>query len=198
MKRTLLPLLLVAFATTAFAQLGEVSLSMGASSFRNNSLGDLVGSVPGTSLFDVNSNFRLGLALTLNTQKHFGHEIGYAYNRGSLETQGTSMGMPIHQAFYNFLAYPTAEGSRIRPFLAGGVHFSSFYPPGASVYQGNGVTKFGYNYGGGIKARVTDMFLVRFDVHDFATPKPDFNGAFFNQQGWLHQLTVTAGLGLMF
>jgi opacity protein-like surface antigen len=194
MKRTFLPLLLIAFATSACAQLGEVSLSMGGTGFRNSSLGDLGDGVP----WDVKANFRLNLALTLNTQTHFGHEIGYAYNHGSLETVGGSMGMGIHQGYYNFLVYPTAEGSRIRPFVAGGVHFSSFYPPGASVYQGNGTTKFGLNYGAGIKTRVTDMFLVRFDVHDFATPKPDFQGAFINQSGWLHQIAVTAGLGLMF
>ena len=59
--------------------------------------------------------------------------------------------MPIHQGMYNFLPYATPKGSKIRPFATGGVHFSTFYPPGASVFQGNGVTKFGYNYGAGVK-----------------------------------------------
>jgi|YelNatPaOPRAMG01_1025707.scaffolds.fasta_scaffold96874_2 outer membrane protein W len=194
MKRILLPLLLVAFAASAFAQAGEASVSMGGTSFRNSSLGVDANGTP----WDASANFRLSLAFTLNTQSHFGHEFGYAYNHGSLETQGASFGMTIHQGFYHFLLYPTAEGSRIRPFVGAGVHFSAFYPPGASVYYGNGTNKFGLNYGGGIKARISDMFLVRFDLWDFATPKPDFQGTFFNQQGWLHQIAGTAGFGIMF
>jgi len=39
------------------------------------------------------------------------------------------------------------------------------------------------------------MFLVRLDARDYVTTKP-FN--LINQSGTLHQIEVTAGLGLMF
>ena len=105
--------------------------------------------------------------------------------------------MPVHQGMYNFLAYATPEGARIRPFATGGVHFSTFYPPGACVFNGNGTTKFGYNYGGGIKVRLTDMFIGRVDVRDYTNGKPDF----FSERAlaaYIHQLEISAGLGLAF
>ena len=42
----------------------------------------------------------MGFRLTLNTQKFFGHEVGYAYNRSHLKLQGVDQGgMAIHQGF---------------------------------------------------------------------------------------------------
>jgi hypothetical protein len=103
--------------------------------------------------------------------------------------------MPTHQGFYNFLLYLTPEGSRIRPFGAGGGHFSTFVPPGASVTYGTGTTKYGVNYGAGIKVRVTEIWALRFDVRDYLTTKPfDLIG----RSGALHQVEASAGLGIYF
>ncbi len=190
MNRSILALLFASSAATLFAQNGEVSLSMGASRIRNNSLSSL-----STADLLVTSNFHLALRMTINTKKFFGHEFGYAYNHGKLDSAGAEYSMPIHQGFYDFLVYAAPEGSKIRPFAAGGVHFSSFYPPGSSVFNGNGVTKFGVNYGGGLKVRVSDMFMVRADVRDYANGKPDFG---LSPKGWLHQLEVSAGLAFVF
>ena len=175
---------------TASAQVGEFSLSIGKNSFRNNNLG-----TDGQSNYSIDGNFRLALRFTLNTYRYFGHEIGYAYNRASLNIDGSSISMPVHQFGYAFLAYATPEGSKIRPFAAGGAHFATFYPPGTSVYYGNGYTKFGINYGGGIKVRITPMFALRFDVRDFATAKPF---PFVDRSGFLHQLETSGGLSLVF
>ncbi|MGE5646897.1 MAG: outer membrane protein [Acidobacteriota bacterium] len=193
MRRSMMTLLLLAgSALGAFAQTGEISVSAGASKFRNESLGSL----SALEELKVKSDFRIGFRFTINQWSHFGHELGYAYNHGSLdEGSAGSVGMPIHQGMYNFLAYATPEGSKIRPFATGGVHFSTFYPPGTGVFSGNGFTKFGYNYGGGVKFRVTDTWLARIDVRDYATAKPDFG---LNPSGWLHQLEVSAGVGFAF
>ncbi|MGH9659268.1 MAG: hypothetical protein ACRD96_12045, partial [Bryobacteraceae bacterium] len=60
---------------------------------------------------------------------------------------------------------------------------------------GNGVTKFGVNYGGGIKVKVSPMFAVRFDVRDYLNPKPfDLPG----KSGWLHMLEAAASWALIF
>lgn len=190
MKRSILALLFVVSSLTAFAQMGEVSLSFGKSMFRDNSLGTSGGlDVP----FD--GNFHMALRMTLNNSRFFGHEFGYAYNRGSFTFSGTNYSMPIHQGFYDFLVYGTKEGAKVRPFLAVGGHFSTFVPPGGSITQGNGITKFGYNYGGGIKAKVSDSFLVRVDLRDYTTGKPDFG---ISPSGLLHQLVVSAGLAFTF
>jgi opacity protein-like surface antigen len=196
MKRFLFTLLFCGLASSAFAQLGEVSLSFGKARTTNNSLGSSVGD-PAVQDTKLDTGFRFGFRFTINNWRHFGHEIGYAYTRTTVNTASLGkFGMPMHQGFYDFLAYATPEGFRIRPFAAGGVQFSSFIPPGASVFNGNGVTKFGLNYGGGIKAKVSSLFLVRADIRDYLNAKPDFG--FPGEKGWLHILEVSAGLGFTF
>jgi hypothetical protein len=45
----------------------------------------------------------------------------------------------------------------VRPFAAGGGHFQ--LPVARTVgLQGGGSMKFGFNYGGGVKVKVTEMF----------------------------------------
>jgi opacity protein-like surface antigen len=104
--------------------------------------------------------------------------------------------MAIHQGGYNILAYALPEGSPVRPFVTGGAHFNNYVPPGASVSSGGGSTKFGINYGGGVKVRVSPMFLIRADVRQYNTPKPDF---FIDEpSGWLRQTEVSAGFSFTF
>jgi opacity protein-like surface antigen len=194
MKRLALMLLFLGCAGAAFGQ-GEVSLSVGAAKMRNNSLGQITASDGSLVDFKADSNFRLGFRFTINNWKFFGNEIGYAYNHGKLSAGGQDQGMPIHQGMYNFLAYATPEGSKIRPFATGGVHFSTFYPPGASVFSGNGTTKFGFNYGGGVKVRVSSAFGIRLDVRDYTNGKPF---GIPGSSGLLHMLEVSGGVGMYF
>lgn len=132
--------------------------------------------------------------MTINQWAHFGHEVGYGYNRTTWElASGTSAGSAIHQGFYNFLAYATPEGSRVRPFAAAGPHFSNYIFPGLSVTQGGGSNKVGVNYGGGIKVRVSPKYLIRLDVRQYLQGKPyDFPG----QSGRLTLLEVSAGFSI--
>jgi opacity protein-like surface antigen len=189
--------LLAAMSAAALsAQVGEVSVSAGASRLNNNSLGTSSDSTGATVDALADTDFRLGVRLTINSYRFFGHEFGYAYNHGNLKVGSTQYGMPIHQGMYNFLVYATPEGSKFRPYGTGGVHFSSFYPPGASVFQGNGVTKFGYNYGAGLKVRVSESWITRFDFRDYATGKPDFGLP--GRSGMLHQIEISAGFGMAF
>ena len=185
-------LLLCAFAPLASAQVAEASISAGQSLFRNSGLG-----TDGQYVYRIKDGFRIGGRLTLNTYRFFGHEFGYAYSRSKLAdtTNAFNVGMPTHQGFYNFLAYAFPEGSPVRPFVAGGGHFSTFYPPGTSASYGNGVTKFGLNYGAGIKVKVSSMYYIRVDVRDYFTPKP-FD--LIDKSGLLHQIEASAGFGIVF
>jgi hypothetical protein len=133
----------------------------------------------------------------MNSWAHFGHESGYVYTRTKLRLGGdetSEFGMAIHQGLYNFLAYATPEGKPVRPFAAGGVHFSNFVPPGASVTSGGGSTKVGLNYGGGVKIRITPMFAIRFDARQYWNGKP-FDLP--NQNGTLRQMELSAGFSFI-
>jgi len=162
---------------------------------KDNILG-IAADLSGTQ-YTINNGFNLAARMTLNTRRYMGHEFGYAYSRTKLAAAGFSgdQELSTHQGFYDFLLYATPEGSRIRPFAARGAQFTTFVPPGASAAYGQGTTKYGGNFGGGVKLKISSLFLLRLDARDYVTGKP-FN--LINQSGALHQIEVTAGLGLMF
>ena len=121
---------------------------------------------------------------------------------GSNSATGTKDDFKLDNGFrfgfrfgFNSLGYATKEGSRIRPFGTAGIHFSNFVPPGSSVTSGGGSTKFGVNYGGGVKVKLTSLWAVRFDVRRYETRKP-FD--LLLKDGWLHQTEVSAGVGMVF
>ncbi|MBI3665137.1 MAG: outer membrane beta-barrel protein [Acidobacteria bacterium] len=198
MHKILAAFLMMAAATAAaYGQTAEASISVGASIFTNKDLGDLgvVNAVQQTLKLD--NGFRISARLSLNQLRFFGHEIGYGYDRSHLV--GLESGpatMAVHQGFYDFLVHALPEGSPVRPFVCAGGGFSSFYPPGASVYAGNGITKFGYNYGGGIKVKLSPVFGLRFDVRDYVSGKPDFGLP--NVKGLLHNVEASAGFAILF
>jgi opacity protein-like surface antigen len=186
MKTWILAVALFAGSTTLFGQAAEFTLNGGLSHIGNSDLG---------SGYSLDNGFRLDFRVTLNTQRFFGHEFGYAYNRTHLLLAGLDQGgMAIHQGYYNFLVYAVPEGkAKIRPFADGGVHFDNFVPPGSSAQYGGGSNKFGFNYGAGVKVRFGDKWITRVDVKQFITGKPfDLPGA----SGLLRQTTFTVGFGI--
>lgn len=188
-------LIFFASAGLAAAQVAELSISGGVSRFGNSSLGNTVDQLGNPVAVTIDSGFRLTFRFTLNTYRFMGHEFGYAYNFSNLNIAGAKSSVPIHQGFYNFLFYATPEGSRIRPFATGGVQFTSFVPPGASVYYGNEVTKFGVNYGGGLKLKLTDIIGIRLDFRQYNTGKPF---KLTNQSGRLNQMEASVGAAFLF
>ena len=195
MRFRLVGLMFLASLGLASAQVAELSISGGVSRFGSSSLGNTVDQSGNPIAVTIDNGFRLTFRFTVNTYRFMGHEFGYAYNHSNLNIAGVKSSMPIHQGFYNFLFYATPEGSRIRPFATGGIQFTSFVPPGASLYYGNEVTKFGVNYGGGIKFKVTDVIGLRLDFRQYNTGKP-FN--LTNQSGRLNQLEASVGAAFMF
>lgn len=183
------PVLLMAMSAGAHAQVAEFAVSGGVSRLQSKSLG------PNFSLDD---GWKMAFRVTLNSWTFFGQEFGYGYNRTKLLQQGQNQGgMAIHQGFYNLLAYATPEGTRIRPFATGGVHFSNFVPPGASATQGQGSTKFGVNYGGGVKARITDKYQIRFDLRQFVNGKPFGGNQGLPVSGMFRQTEISVGFGFV-
>ena len=174
----------------------EASISGGQSLFRNGNLGSLSSSDL-QNFIDAKDGFRLGARIAFNTHKFIGHEIFYGYSRTKLRdsTDNTEYGMPTHQFGYNFLLYALPDGFPVRPYAAGGGHFSTYYPPGSSAYYGNGYTKFGVNYGAGVKVKINPLFHIRVDVRDYINTKPlDL----INKSGVLHMIEASAGFGIQF
>jgi hypothetical protein len=85
----------------------------------------------------------------------------------------------------------------MRPFVTAGVHFSDFVLPGVAAMQGSSV-KAGFNYGAGLKLRISTLFSVRFDLREYETGKPNWNDLLYHQSGLLHQTEASAGFGFFF
>ena len=181
-------------AVSASAQVFEVGGQGGVSRISSRNIGSIPGATAGDPRSDVEleDGWRFSFRATLNTTRFTGYEFGYAYNRSKLTIGGQdSGGMAIHQGLLNYVLYATPEGTRVRPFATGGVNFSNYVPPGASVTSGGGDNKFGFNYGGGLKVILTDSLLLRFDARQYMNGKPfDLVGA----SGWLRQTEFSAGI----
>lgn len=178
------PLLLAASAILSPAQVAEFGAGGGVSRLSGKDLG---------SGYSLDNGWRFHFRLTVNNWRMFGNEFGYAYNRTKLLYSGQDLGgMAIHQGFYNFLVYATPEGTRVRPFVTGGGHFSNFVPPGASATSGQGENKFGINYGGGVKFLVTQKWMFRVDYRQYFTGKPF--GDYFPVDGNLRQNEISLGV----
>ena len=189
---------LLLLAIPAWSQALEMAVGGGVSRLTNAGLGKLNASSTLRDDYSLKGGFRVVMRMTLNSGDFTAHETGYAYNRTQLVQNGegssTQTGMAIHQGFYNYLLYPTREGSRIRPFAAGGVHFANYVPPGASATSGGGSTKFGVNYGGGLKIRVSERFMLRFDARQFLNPKPF---GLINPGGWIRMNEYSTSLAFV-
>jgi len=187
----------LALPAAVFAQTAEIGLHGGAHRVGNASLGRF----PDGSNIDLDSSWLFGFHLALNSYRFFGHEVGYTYNRTNWlqSVRGANVGQvgtAIHRGMYNFVVHATPEGSSIRPFVGAGGHFQNFVFPGYSGISGGGSTKFGLNYGAGLKFRVSPILGLRFAVHDYRTAKP-FNSLFIDRSGLVRQTQFSIGFSLL-
>lgn len=183
----------------AVGQSVEFYMVGGTSQISNSNIGGFVASDGSVQTLSLDNGWRLGARVAFNSWRYFGHEFGYAYNRSHLNYEGSGVaaqGMGIHQGFYDFMLYGTREGKRVRPFAAGGFHFNNYVPPGSSATSGGGSTKFGVNYGGGIKIRVSPIIGIRFDLRQYTNPKP-FSESLAGRSGWLRQNEISIGVGVV-
>lgn len=189
-------IVLMLAAAPAFGQGAEIGLTVGWSNFTNNSIGGVQEFADDPSLYTVDDGVRIGSRMALNTGNFIGHEFSYAWQRSKLKIAGDEYGsMSIHNIYYNFVLHATPEGSVVRPFITGGGGVSVFNPPGFSSFSGAGDNKFGYNYGAGLKFKVTESYGIRLDVRDHVTGKP-FNLP--DNGGRLHNLEISAGFSMLF
>lgn len=203
--KSYLPIVFIAAAGTLWAQSEEAWLSGGASVLANKNIGSPY-SEGQTSDVQMSSGFRVGIRLDYNSAGHIGHEVQYAYNRtnftdntGTILPEAGSAGMAIHQFGYNVLYYAraTREESKVRGFATAGFHLSDFVLPSSAGIAGSSVRPGG-NVGGGLKIRLSPLFGFRFDVREYVTGKPNWNGLLVDRRGPLSQTEISAGLGVYF
>jgi opacity protein-like surface antigen len=183
----------------------EASASLGVANFGNNPIGFLT-AVPGggpVDRVDFNNGSTLALRGTLNYESWFGHEVGLSYTRHDLSfdvggpaLRQEGIGRSAWQGFYDFLAYVVEdEAAMVRPYGAVGAGLASFRARDRIGLEEEGSTEFAFNYGAGVKVRVGERALVRFDFREYLSPKPlDLA----RQEGWLRQREISVGFGYRF
>jgi opacity protein-like surface antigen len=185
--------LILVCSTAALAQSFEASVGGGQTIIpAKSAIIGTVGADPGSDPYKIKDGFRIGARMTLNQWRFMGHEFGYAYSRSMIDvpasatsgggtmpsqpgtaapaTASTELSVPCHQGFYNFLVYAAPEGFIVRPFATGGVQFTAFSQP--NDYYGNRETKYGFNYGAGVKVKVKEPWGVRLEVRQYNMGKP--------------------------
>jgi opacity protein-like surface antigen len=181
-----------ASASLSFAQSFEASAGGGQTVIPSKyaDLGTSTGDLA-SGTYRIKDGFRFTLRMAINNRRFTGHEFGYAYSRTGLQAPAitttlpgtlpgqpssiatvaaTDYSLPSHQGFYDFLVYAMPEGKAVRPFAAGGVQFTAFSQPNS--YNYNRETKYGVNYGGGIKFKVKENWGFRLDARQYNMGKP--------------------------
>jgi len=183
-------------ATSAAAQSGEATAFVGIAHVRDGDLGSI-----GLAAQEVrlDHGMRAGVRLGLNSGALTGHELSYAFERHHLQIAGAEESRARTQQFYyNFVFHATPRAAAIRPFVTGGLGYANVSPGSGGIFtDAAGANKFGYNYGGGLKVKVSRLFGLRFDVRDHVTGKPNFLDL-PGVEGRLHSIEYSVGFSLLF
>src|SRR5262249_28723969 len=123
-------------------------------------------------------------------------EAGYGYGTNNLRMfELNSLGVPriqrdygvrVHQFGGNAMVFLNPRDSRIRVFGTGGLALEQFSPTDkakafASTVQFiqekaalSSTSSVGFNFGGGVEARATEQFGIRFDFRGHVTDIPTY------------------------
>ncbi len=156
-----------------------------------------------------------GAVLGHNMYRYLGGEFRYTRIDNTLRIevggQEARMGGESHAFHYDFLLHAAPREAWVRPYVAAGA--------GGKYYRGTGderafqplmqyavLTRTGdwqplVSFGGGVKVRVSQHVMLRFDVRDYATPFPSrliVPRAGSSAGGWLHNLVPMGGISAIF
>ncbi len=201
---------------TVSAQRYEVSV--GANLLRLDS--KPLGSVATTGGLDSDTYFKkvsvegASLRLTWNTKGYFGHEIGYSYNRSTLNvtTRTTDADdnvtvtknpykVKVQQLTYNFLMYMMPAGERFRPYITLGATVQEYGAPSLAEWTHGKSRNYGGNFGGGIKIRLFPHTQMRLDLRQHFVGSP-YDLQFQDSQklsgGLMKNANASVGFGVTF
>lgn len=191
-----------------WAQSGEAWLTGGIDALANTNLGSTLPDGNSADLSLDHAGFRIGLRFDYNSAGRLGHEIQYAYNHtdlsdpnGLMLTRGTSAGMGFNQFGYNLLYYfkATRDEAKVRPFVTAGFQLDDFVLPYYVQNRNNADSwRPGFNYGAGMKFKLSPMFAWRFDIRGYDTGKPNWSSLLYKQGALLQQFEASVGFGFYF
>jgi opacity protein-like surface antigen/outer membrane protein OmpA-like peptidoglycan-associated protein len=143
----------------------------------------------------------LGVRVRENLAEHFGLEQSFTFlGTNNAQLPGGLVGTRLRQFYFNGNLIGYDKESRVRPYFSGGIGVSMFNPSDtASQAQGSidNSNEFAYNFGGGLKFKLTDHFGLDFSARDFIHKSPAF-GAATTDRDWIHNLQLQGGLLFMF
>lgn len=195
----------------------EVDLSAGGAGFHRR---------PDPLRTKLTNSGLLGFHITENIWNHWSLEQSFTSTIGadlllSRAPDVNFMRQDFNQRTRTFMFNPvynfTERTARIRPFVTMGMGAISYSPtsqakdvaialrpyPAANLDTS---TKFGVNYGGGLKARITDLISLRFDIRGLTSGAPTFGlpstgpvGSFYiPNTGRAHSIQTSGGIGFNF
>lgn len=161
------------------------------------------------------SGYAAGVYVGQQMGRYWGGEIRYMFQRNTAELSGggakASFGAQAHSIHYDFLVHLKPTGNRVRPYFSFGA--------GVKQYRGTGterVTQPLSDYvlltrtsdmtalvtaGFGVKMKLGEHGILRFEVRDYLTPVPKKifapnRGA--DLGGWFHSFLPMVGVGYEF
>jgi hypothetical protein len=194
-----------------FAQNWEVGGGIGYGWYHNGS----VISTGGTADAGVRNRFVASGYASEDLFEHFTGEVRYVYHDGDTflstgSVKGTVQAQS-HTLTYDMFFQPLGRSSRVRPYAGGGVgakYYDTTGPapvpqplPRIATLTSLAQWKPVYDFGGGVRVRISHHFTVRGDVRDYITtfPKQLFVPvANATTRGIFHQVTPMFGLGVNF
>ena len=172
---------------------------------------------------DFSPGFRGGIRIGADGRGHWGQDLDYSYgnipSKIVVPPDGVfSITNRTHQFSYNVLWYPAGAQSstkKVFPYLtagAGAVIFQvSKSAKNDALEEGLGTlqdhTTFAFNVGGGIRARVNNIYGFRIDVRDvmshpvrYGIPAESSNPStfVFPVTGFFHQIQISAAFNYYF
>jgi hypothetical protein len=199
------------FPLVALAGDWELGAAAGYGYLRNGSAAGTSGSVEA----GFRSRQTFSVVATEEMFEHFGGELRYSYHNGAAFLGGDAALLErpanAHALHYDALFHLKATDSRFRPFFAvgGGVKIfsTSGTIPSTNPVKGYGSIRNANDVaamlviGPGVKYRLTDHLILRFDFQDQITTLP--KGIFLPAssggiKGLLHQFTPMLGLSAAF
>ncbi len=159
----------------------------------------------------MRGGYGYGLRFTLNTPGYYGYEAGFVRSQATLNVRlrdadtgaVTATRNRIHNqlVFLNFLMYMMPSGERWRPYITVGGHMIRYGAPRLEQWTHGSARTYGGNFGGGIKLKVVNHVLLRFDVRDYIGGSPydlKFEDTAKFSGGMFRQLEGSLGIAIAF
>ena len=202
---------LAIFAAAAYAQTYEIGAAVGNGAYRSAT----VTAPSGAAQAGMGNAIAPSAVVCDNMYEHVSGEFRYLYQGGQpFISQGGvkgTMAGKSHTFVYDALVQVRGRQSRIRPYIAIGAGVKGYVTPGpapspeplpkVAALLGKSQWALVGSVGGGIKVKVQEHVVVRFDIRDYVTQFPKHQIAPAAGAGvgaLLQQITPMGGVSLVF